>query len=156
MRKAIVLLIALAFVASGGDLWAQEGKKWEFSLSAAGVSASSEVLRVIPGGVFSCTYYPTKVIGVEFGTLVVISDSAFALLTGGVIVSLPNLQRVIPYVAGGVWTTTFGGIGWNIGGGLKIRATETLALRFEYRRWALFEELEYGANFFSGGISIFF
>ena len=63
---------------------------------------------------------------------------------------------VVPYAAGGLWTTSGGGVGWNIGGGLKMKLTETLAIRAVYRRFASFEEFDWGVNVISFGLSIFF
>ena len=156
MKKIFALVIFCSLVVCSGDLLAQERKKSEFNLSAVGVTIEDEGLWIIPGGVVSFGYYPMREVGLEIGAIVIISEGAWALFTGNVILSSFNLQRIIPYVTGGLWTTTAGGFGWNIGGGLKIKLTERLAIRAEYRRWAVFEEFDWGVNFISCGLSYFY
>ena len=156
MKKFISLAIFFSLVVCSGDLLPQERKRSEFSLRAVGVTVEGEGLWIVPGGVVSLGFYQIKEVGIELGGIIIIDEGIAALITGNVIVSPFNLQRTIPYVTGGLWTTTAGGFGWNVGGGLKIKLTETLAIRAEYRRWAVFEEFDWGVNFISCGLSYFF
>ncbi|NIM58854.1 MAG: hypothetical protein GTO16_07930 [Candidatus Aminicenantes bacterium] len=155
--KVLALVIVLSLVFCCNNLFAKERKNFEFNLSAAGVTLEDEGLWIIPGGVVSLGYYPMKEVGIELGGIIIISEGAGALFSGNVVLSPPNLERFIPYAIGGVWTTTSGGFGWNIGGGLKIKLlNEGMAIRAEYRRWAVFEEFDWGVNFISCGLSFFF
>jgi hypothetical protein len=156
VKKFFALTIVLSFGICSGDLLARERKNFEFNLSAVGVTIEDEGLWIIPGGVVSLGYYPLKKIGLELGGIIIISEGAGALITGNVVICPFNLERVIPYATGGLWTTTSGGFGWNIGGGLKIMIFDKLAIRAEYRRWAVFEEFDWGVNFISCGLSIYF
>jgi len=153
-KKFIILGIVFSLVVCSGDLLAKERKNFEFNLSAVGVTIEDEGLWIVPGGKVSLAYYPMKEVGIELGGIIVIPGGVF--FSGNVVVSPFNLQRIIPYATGGLWTTTAGGFGWNIGCGLKIKLIENLAIRAEYRRWAAFEEFEWGLNFISFGLSYFF
>ncbi|MHA2315461.1 MAG: hypothetical protein ACXACF_09325 [Candidatus Hermodarchaeia archaeon] len=130
---------------------AQERKKAEFSLGAAlseGIQEGSAV-----AGVFSIGHYET--IGFELGGLIVIGEGVRAILSANFVVSPFYLQRVIPYAIGGVWSAIPEASGWNIGGGLKIKLNENLAVRIEYRRWVPFGGSDDFAYYISCGLSLF-
>ena len=150
-KKFISLFLIFSLVVCSGNLLAQERKNAEFSLGGAisgGIQEGSAVL-----GVFSIGYYAT--IGFELGGHIVIGEGGGAILSANLVVSSFNRQGVIPYAIGGVWTLTSEGTGWNIGGGLKIKLNENLAIRAEYRRWVPFGESEGGAYSISCGLSFF-
>lgn len=67
----------------------------------------------------------------------------------------PFNLRYSPYATGGLWTTTFGGVGWNIGGGFKIKLNEDLAVRAEFKHWTNLD-FDWGVNLISFGITLFF
>jgi len=155
-KKIIALVIVFFFMACSGNLLAQKRKGGELSLSAVGVTVEELGLWIIPGGMIGLGINTTKAVGVELDGIIVISEGAGALMSGNVVVSPFNLKEAIPYAIGGIWTTTAGGFGWNLGGGLKIKLNENLAIRAEYRRWAVFEEFRWCVNFILCGLSLFF
>jgi hypothetical protein len=144
------LAVVFCLVVCSGNLLAQERKSGEFSLGGA----ISGGIREGPAflGVFSIGYYDT--IGFEFGGLFV--PSAGGILSANFVLSASNHKEPIYYVIGGVWTITSDGTGWNIGGGLKMKLNEKLAIRIEYRRWVPFGESEGGGYSLSCGLSLFF
>jgi opacity protein-like surface antigen len=54
-----------------------------------------------------------------------------------------------------LWTTTYGGFGFDVGGGVKIKLSERFAIRAEYRRYFIGDD-DLGLNVILGGISVFF
>ena len=150
------MAFVLFLVVCSGNLLAQERKNTEFSLGIASFTFSEDGTPA--GGVISLGYHGTKGvgIGIELGGIIVLSEGAGVILSANLVLSFSNLQEPIFYAIGGVWTTTSGGIGWNIGGGLKIKLNENMAIRAEYRRWVLFEDYDVGAASISCGLSLFF
>ena len=149
----ITLVIVFSLVVCSGNLLAQERKSREFSLGAAvssGIREGSDAHFV-----FSIGYHAT--IGFELGGLIVTGEGVGVILSANLAVSPFYLQRVIPYAIGGLWTVLLGEIsGWNIGGGLKIKLKENMAIRIELRRWVPFGQSEGGAASISFGLSWFF
>ena len=139
-----------------GNLLAQGQKNTEFSLGVAAVTFWEDGTPA--GGVISLGYHGTKGvdIGIELGGIIVLGEGGGAILSANLVVSPFNLQGVIPYAIGGVWMGIPEASGWNIGGGLKIKLNENLAIRAEYRRWVLFEVSGVGATSISCGLSLFF
>jgi opacity protein-like surface antigen len=150
------LALVFSLVVCSGNLLAQGRKNKEFSLGIAGVTFSEDGTPV--GGVISLGYHGTKGvdIGIELGGLIVLSEGGGVILSANLVLSFSNLKGPIYYAIGGVWTTTSGGTGWNIGGGLKIKLNENMAIRAEYRHLVLFEDPDIGAASISGGLSLFF
>jgi hypothetical protein len=146
----IALAIVFSLVVCSGNLLAQERKSGEFSLGGAVSSGIREGPAFL--GVFSIGYYAT--IGFEFGGLFAIGGGG--IFSANFVLSASNHQEPIYYAIGGLWTTISGGTGWNIGGGLKIKLNENMAIRAEYRRWVPFGESEGGAYSLSCGLSLFF
>lgn len=149
----IALVIVLSLVVCSCSLMAQGRKNAEVGLGAAGVTYWEDSWTVL-GGVIGFGY--NAIIGFELGGIISIGEGGGVILSANLVMSPFNLQRVMPYAIGGVWTAAPEGSGWNIGGGLKIKLNENLAIRAEYRRLVLFEESEVGATSISGGLSLFF
>jgi hypothetical protein len=147
MKKLTVLFLVISLLAFAGNLSAQQGIKSELSLgggSFLGEGCSSYF------GAASLGFY-SKMIGAELSG---------AILGGGAVVDV-NLssgpfewQHFIPYATSGIWTTTSGGFGFNVGGGIKIKLSDEVALRVEYRRYLL-QESDWGLDAIIGGISLF-
>ena len=152
MKKFIVLFLVFSLFSLSGNLMAQNRKKGEISLGGGFffVDGGSSAF-----GAVSLGYYSTF-IGVELNGAIL---EGGALIGGNLSVG-PFAMRIamrsfIPYATGGIWTTTSGGIGFDIGGGIKIKLSEVFALRTEYRRY-IFGESDWGMNAIIGGISWFF
>jgi len=154
-KKFIALLIVFFLVACSSNLLAQKRKNGELSLCAVAI-VNHYGFWIIPGGMISLGINTTKTVGVELDGIIVISEESGALISANIVLSPFNLKELIPYTIGGIWTTTYGGFGWNFGGGIKIKLSENLAIRAEYKYWANFEEYEWGINFISCGLSLFF
>lgn len=78
-----------------------------------------------------------------------------AIIAGNLKLGFFDGQKLIPYATGGIWTTTAGGFGFSLGGGLVLRLTESLGIRAEYRRLFV-GEIEWGLNSILGGICLFY
>ncbi len=148
MKKIIVLFLVYSILALSGNLFAETRKKGEFSL-AGGLIFSEGYSS--PFGGASLGYY-FKWIGAEVNGVVI---EGGGIIGGNLVVGLFDNQRLIPYATGGIWTTTYGGFGFNVGGGIKIKLSEVFAIRAEYRRYIVGES-DWGVNAVIGGISFFF
>jgi len=152
MKKLAALITVFFFAACFGNLLAQEQKNLELTLGAAGTVAEGMGLWILPGGAISLGFHTTKGIGVEIGGIILAGG---AFVSGNAVLSPLNLERVIPYTTGGLWTTTAGGLGWNAGGGIKLKLNRTIGIRIEYRRWGIFDEYGWGGNLILFGLSFF-
>lgn len=76
------------------------------------------------------------------------------IIGGNILVGTFESKNLMPYLTAGIWTTTGGGFGYNVGGGVKIKLSEVFAIRAEYRRYFISED--WGVNAMIGGISMFF
>ncbi len=142
---AISIFISFLLIWSG-NLNAQERKKAEICL-AGGAFLSEDTSTAF---VAASIGYKFKFIGAE------VNGEIFreAIVLGTNLLLGPFHLRIIPYATGGIWTTTWGGIGLNVGGGIKIKLSDTFAVRAEFRRY--FVESDWGINTIIGGISLFF
>ncbi len=148
MKKSIALFFVFSLIVLSGNLTAQERKRGEISFGG-GLFFSEG--NSSPFGAASLGYY-FKLIGVEVNGAII---EGGGVLGGNLVVGLFDNQGLIPYATGGIWTTTYGGFGFNVGGGIKIKLSEVLAIRAEYRRYIV-SETDWGVNAVIGGISLFF
>jgi hypothetical protein len=148
MKKFIVLFLTFFVLALSGNLFSETEKKWEISF-AGGLFFSG--FDSVGFGAASLGYY-SKFIGTEVNGAVL---EGIAIIGGNLFLGIFDNQRFIPYTTGGVWTTTYGGFGLNVGGGIKIRISKVLAVRGEYRRYFV-SESDWGVHTVIGGISLFF
>ena len=135
-------------MALSGSLFAETRKKGEISL-AGGLFFSEG--NSSPFGAASLGYY-FKWIGAEVNGAIVEGGGVIGV---NLVVGDFDNRRLIPYATGGIWTTTYGGFGFNVGGGIKIKISEVFAIRVEYRRYIV-SETDWGLNAVIGGISLFF
>ena len=147
-KNFVALFLIFSFVILPGNLMAQEMKTGEICLGGSlfffeGDTALFGMICV--GGNY-------KVVGFDLRGYI---TEGGAIIAGNLKLGLFDSQRSVPYATGGVWTTTGGGFGFNIGGGLGLRLTEVFAIRVEYRRWFV-GEIDWGLNTISAGISWFF
>jgi opacity protein-like surface antigen len=147
MKKCIVTLLLFSFLALSGDLIAQKRKKGEVSLGGGVFFADG-------GSAFGAISlgYLTPFVGLEMNGAIL---EGGGLIGGNLSVGPFTSQVFIPYVTGGIWTTTEGGSGFNVGAGVRVKLTEAFALRAEYRRY-IFGESDWGLNAVIGAISYFF
>lgn len=147
MKKIIMLFFVLSLVVLSANLMAQERKKGEISFGGGVVfeEGNSSPFGVVSLGSAS------KFIGAEVNAGYI---EGVVVIGGNLLVGKFESKNLVPYVTGGVWTTTFGGFGFNVGGGLKIKLSEVFAIRAEYRRY--FTGEDWGLNALIGGISLFF
>ena len=120
--KFIVFFLVFSLLVLTANLMAEERKKGEICFAGGlfipeGYSA--------PFGAVSLGFY-SNVIGIEvngaiLGGVTVIGSN---LVAGGF-----DSRNLIPYATAGIWTTTYGGFGFNFGGGIKIKVSELLAIR---------------------------
>ena len=147
-KKIVSLFFVFLILSLCGNLCAKERKMGEICF-AGGLSfldGGNAPLGAVSLGI----YY--KVIGIEVNGAIL----GGAQVIGGNLVAGPfDNQSLIPYATGGIWTTTYGGFGFNFGGGIKIRLSEGFAFRSEYRRY-FFSDTDWGLNVIVGGISLFF
>lgn len=148
MKKFIALFLVFSILALSGNLFAEARKKVEICF-AGGLFFSEGISA--PFGAVSLGYY-SKLIGAEVNGAII---EGGAVIGGNLVVGLFDNQRLIPYATGGIWTTTDGGFGFNVGGGIKIKLSEVFAIRAEYRRYFVGES-DWGVNAIIGGISLFF
>jgi hypothetical protein len=149
-KRIAALIFVLSLLFMSGQLIAQERNSAEFNISAVGTSLTGR-FGFIPAPKLSIGLMKDS-FGIELGGIVSIGG---ALISGNVVISPFNDKKVTPYITGGLWTTTIGGLGWNVGGGIKIMLNRKLAARFELQRWGFFEEGDFGIYFISGGFSFF-
>ena len=146
----IPLVIVFSLVVCSGGLLAQEQKSGELSLGGAVFPGEEFALT----GMISLGFHKTGRlgVGVELGGII----AGGGVLSANLVLSSFDLERVILYATGGVWINTVGETGWNIGGGLKLKLNENLAIRAEYRSWLPSEEYdEYSAGSILCGLSLF-
>lgn len=148
MKKFISLLLVFFVLVLSGNLFAEARKKGEFSL-AGGLFFSEGASS--PFGAASLGYY-FKWVGAEVNGAIL---EGGGVIGGNLVVGDFANPRLIPYATGGIWTTTDGGFGFNAGGGIKIKLSEVLAIRAEYRRYFIGDS-DWGVNAIIGGISLFF
>jgi hypothetical protein len=58
-----------------------------------------------------------------------------SILTGNIGLNVPLGQTFSPYIVAGIGSRIGGELIGNLGAGLKVRATNLLGVRFEFRRW---------------------
>jgi hypothetical protein len=148
MKRIIIMYLVFSLFALLGDLGAQNKKRGEISLGGGIFFADGGSSAF---GAVSLGFYE-PFIGVELNGAIL---EGGALIGGNLSVGPFAALRFIPYATGGIWTTTFGGVGFNVGGGIKLRLTEAFALRTEYRRY-IFGDSDWGVNALIGAISWFF
>jgi len=143
----IPLVIVFSLVVCSGGLLAQEQKSGELSLGGAVFPREEFALT----GMISLGFHTTGRLGVgiELGAIL----AGGGVLSANLVLSSFDLERVILYATGGVWLNEHGETGLNIGGGLKLKLSENLAIRAEYR--SSLHEDEGGAGFIYGGLSLF-
>jgi hypothetical protein len=148
MKKQMVLLLIVSILAASGNLMAQTRKKGEVFL-AGGVLFSDG--GYAPAGGISIGY-TTKYIGAEVNGAYIGGGGVFG---ANLVAGLFDNKRIVPYATAGAWTTTFGGLGFYLGGGVKMKASQRYALRIEYRRYILGDS-DWGINAIVAGVSWFF
>lgn len=148
MKKFIISLLVLSIFALSGDLIAQNRKKGEISFGGGYFFVERESTAF---GAVALGYYSTY-IGAEVNGAILRGG---ALIGGNLSIGPFAMERFIPYATGGVWTTTSGGFGFTFGGGVKMKLSEVVAIRAEYRRY-IFGDSNWGLNAIIGGISWIF
>jgi len=148
MKKIMVLFLVYSVVALSGSLFAETRKKAEISL--AGGSFISEGGSSAFGAA-SLGYY-FKWIGAELNGAVL---EGGGIIGCNLVIGIFDSPRLIPYTTGGIWTTTYGGGGFDVGGGIKMKLSEAFAIRAEYRRYVT-SDTDWGVSAAIGGISLFF
>lgn len=148
MKKFTVLLVVFSALVLSGNLFAEGERKREISFG--GGYFLSDCCSTSFGAA-SLGYY-SKLIGGELSGAVL---EGGAILGGNLVLGLFENQLVIPYTTMGIWTTVCGGLGYNVGGGIKIKLSETFAMRAEYRRYFV-GDTDWGIDTIIGGISLFF
>ncbi len=148
MKKFTVLFLVFSILLLSGDIFAEARKKAEICF-AGGLFFSGGYSTAF--GAASLGYY-FKVIGVEVNGAIFKGGT---VLGGNLLLGPFDNQRFIPYATGGIWTTTDGGFGFNLGGGIKIKLSKVFAIRAEYRRYFV-GDTDWGVNTIIGGICFFF
>jgi len=148
MKKITALFFVFFLIVLSGNLTAQERKKGEISF---GGFFSPEGYRSLFGGA-SSVGYTNKFIGVEVNGGYI---AGLVVLGGNLVVGAFDSKILVPFTTGGIWTSQFGGFGFNVGGGLKLMLSEAFAFRVEYRRY-FFGDGDWGINVMIGGVSMFF
>lgn len=148
MKKFIGFFLLFSVLAISGNLFADARKKGEISFGGGLFLSEYDSLSF---GAASLGYY-SKFIGGEVNGAIF---EGGAVIGGNLIVGHFDNQRLIPFATGGIWTTAFGGLGYNIGGGIKMKLSEEFAIRAEYRRYFVGDS-DWGVNTIIGGISLFF
>lgn len=148
MRRAISLFLVFFILVLSANLFADARKKGEISFGG-GVFFSGGDSSAF--GAASLGYY-SKLIGAEVNGALIMGGG---VIGGNLVLGLFDAEPLVPYATGGVWTTTYGGFGFDVGGGIKIRLSKVFAIRVEYRRY-FFDDGDWGVNTVIGGISLFF
>lgn len=148
MKKFIAFFLVFSVFTLSGNLFAEARKKGEICFGGGLFFSEGNSAAFVAA---SLGYY-SKLIGGEVNGAII---EGGAVIGGNVVVGLFDNQRLIPYATGGIWTTTAGSFGYNIGGGIKMKLSEVFAIRAEYRRY-FFGESDWGVNTIIGGISLFF
>lgn len=148
MRKTASLSLVFFILVLSANLFAEARQKGEFSLGGGVFFAGHDGSAF---GAASFGYY-SKFIGAEVNGALIMGGG---IIGGNLVLGLFNAEPLIPYVTGGAWITTYGGFGFDVGGGIKIRLSKVFAIRVEYRRYLL-DEGDWGVNTLIGGISLFF
>jgi len=87
-----------------------------------------------PGGMISISRYSTYGIGLELNSVFMpIEDELDAIISGNFILSPPIISKAIPFGTIGLGICIHGVPFFNFGGGIKIRLTDQLGIRTEYR-----------------------
>jgi hypothetical protein len=148
MKRLIVLSLVFSLMVLSGSLFAETGKKGEICF-AGGFFFSDGCSAAL--GAASLGYY-YKIIGAEVNGAVI---GGGGIMGGNLFVGLFDNQVLAPYATWGIWATTCGGLGFNAGGGIKVKPSELFAIRAEYRRYFVGGG-DWGINAIIGGISLFF
>jgi len=148
MKKHMIWLIVFSVFAASGNLVAQERKKVEICLAGGALFAGGGYAPV--GG--ASIGYTSKYVGVELNGAYFGYVGVFG---ANLVAGLFENKRYIPYATGGVWTSTYGGLGFYVGGGLKMQLSPRYAWRTEYRRYVV-GDTKWGLNAIVTGVSIFF
>ncbi|MBN1274514.1 MAG: hypothetical protein JXB26_19815 [Candidatus Aminicenantes bacterium] len=148
MRKAMTFFMVFVLMMVSADLFAESKNNGELSF-CAGLSLGGGINDIF--GAANLGYY-SKNVGLEaHGAL----NGGVVIIGGNLVVEFFDAKRVVPFVTGGIWTTTFRFFGFDVGGGIKVSLSKASAFRVEYRRY-FFGNIEWGANSLIGGISLFF
>jgi len=131
-------------IALSGNLKAQERKKGEVFLGGSLLLNAG-----IPAGSVSLGGY-SKFIGAELNEALL---SNIVIIGGNVVIG-PFELKGIPYATAGIWTTGYGRLRFNAGGGVKFKVSDDVALRAEYRRYFFGDG--WGVDTISAGISFLF
>jgi hypothetical protein len=148
MKKFMALFLVFSVLILSGNLFAEARKKGEICFGGGLFFSEGNSAAF---GAASFGYY-SKLIGGEVNGAIL---EGGMVIGGNLVVGLFDNQSLIPYATGGIWTTTAGGSGYNIGGGIKMKLSEVFAIRAEYRRY-FFGDSDWGVNTIIGGISLFF
>jgi len=148
MSKTKVLFAAFFALALSANLYAEAMKKGEFSLAGGIFFTGSD------GTAFGAASLGghSKFIGIEANGAVFRGSG---ILGANLVLGTFGAEYVIPYATAGVWTSTVGSGGINVGGGIKIKVSEITAFRIEYRHYFLGGG-DWDVNTFIGGFSLFF
>jgi hypothetical protein len=154
-KKLAALVFVVSFLAISGNLWGQKTKVKEFSLGVVGVSNSGKYW-FRHGAMISIGYNTIKGIGTEAGGIGSTRLSFGVLMYGNIVISPFQIPKFFPFATGGLWISPSKVTGWNVGFGLKLRVSESMALRAEFRRWMHFDSYEKSRNIILIGFSTFF
>ena len=148
MKKHMIWLIVFFVFAASGNLAAQERKKVELCIAGGALFSSG---GYGPAGGLSLGY-TSKYVGVEVNGAYIGGVGVFG---ANLVAGLFDSKRYIPYATGGLWTSSYGGLGFYVGGGVKVKISPRYAWRTEYRRYIVGDS-KWGLNAVVSGISIFF
>jgi len=148
MRKFMILFLVFSVWAISGSLFADARKKAEISLAGGAFISEGNSSSF---GAASLGYY-FKWVGAELNGAVL---EGGGIIGCNLVIGIFNSPRLIPYTTGGIWTTTYGGGGFDVGGGIKMKLSEALAIRAEYRRYIV-SDTGWGVSAVIGGLSLFF
>lgn len=139
--------LVLVFGSSPAHSAESDNRKNEF---AAMLGSDGEVL----GGRISYARYLGSWVGIEPNVVVEPEDAVFSL---DLVVNLSRKRKLVPYVGGGAGVCIHGSPFFDVGGGLRIRLSERLSLRGEFRYLAYEEDgVTYGLQGPLVGISYSF
>jgi len=153
IKQSVSLVIVLMVILPGINIAETSPQKWELS-AVLGIwnekgphwSESSFSIMAMGG------YYPVKYLGAE---LSVAHFSDEGILSANLVLRLPISRHIIPFISPGLGICIYGGVHYNLGGGMFVRAAERMAIRSVYRNWGY--EGNYGTeSTFMGGLSYCF
>ena len=148
MKKHKIWLIVFSVLLMSATLMAQERRRYEFSLAGGAVITDSAYGPVVGLSIG----YTSKSVGAEVNGAYI---GMVVVFGANLVAGLFDSKRAIPYATGGVWTSTYGGLGFYLGGGLKLMISPRSAWRTEYRYYVVGDS-KWGLNAVVTGISWFF